>query len=31
MTPKNQKGPNYSNLARIVLERAKSAMEKQSQ
>ena len=27
MTPKNQKGPNYSDLARIVLERAKSARE----
>ena len=25
MTPKDQKGPNYSNLARIVLERATSA------
>ena len=27
MTPKNQKGPNYSDLSRIVLERAKSARE----
>ena len=27
MTPKNQKGLNYSDLARIVLERAKSAHE----
>ena len=27
MTPKNQKGPNYSDLARIVLERAKSAKQ----
>tara|TARA_Y100000590_G_scaffold352551_1_gene405142 strand:+ start:144 stop:1568 length:1425 start_codon:yes stop_codon:yes gene_type:complete len=27
MTPKNQKGPNYSDLARIVLERARSARE----
>ena len=27
MTPKNQKGLNYSDLARIVLERAKSARE----
>ena len=27
MTPKNQTGPNYSDLARIVLERAKSARD----
>ena len=27
MTPKNQTGPNYSDLAKIVLERAKSARE----
>ena len=27
MTPKDQKGPNYSDLARIVLERATSARE----
>ena len=27
MTPKNQKGPNYSDLSRIVLERAKSARQ----
>jgi len=27
MTPKNQKGPNYSDLSRIVLERATSARE----
>ena len=27
ITPKSQKGPNYSDLARIVLERAKSARE----
>ena len=27
MTPKNQMGPNYSDLARIVLERAKSARQ----
>ena len=27
MTPKNQTGPNYSDLARVVLERAKSARD----
>lgn len=27
MTPKNQTGPNYSDLARLVLERARSAKE----
>ena len=27
MTPKNQTGPNYSDLARLVLERAKTARE----
>ena len=27
MTPKNQTGPNYSDLARLILERAKSAKE----